>query len=104
MLGDAVKIELVSVALPGDFGQDVFIVVVPHRPAQFIVVHVRLIFPFPPLFRQLVRVHNLELTVRTLPLKLKKNRCYEAALATKPTWIQLTFLVSNNNSSRNCHS
>lgn len=66
-LGDPVEVELVGVALPMDFGHDVFVIVVAEGAAEFIVVHVGFAFPLPPAPGHLVGVRHLEFPVGALP-------------------------------------
>lgn len=66
-LGDAVEVKLVGVALPVDFGHDVFVIVVTEGTAEFIVVHVGFAFPFPPTPGNLIRVRHLEFPIGAFP-------------------------------------
>lgn len=66
-LGDPVEVKLVGVALPVDFGHDVFVIVVTEGAAEFIVVHIGFAFPFSPAPGNLIGVRHLELPVGALP-------------------------------------
>lgn len=66
-LGDPVEVKLVGVALPVDFGHDVFIIVVTEGPAEFIIVHVGFAFPFSPAPGHLIWICHLELPVGAFP-------------------------------------
>lgn len=66
-LGNPMEVKLVGVALPVDFGHDVFVIVVAERPAEFIIVHIGLAFPLSPAPGNLIRVGHLELPVGAFP-------------------------------------
>lgn len=66
-LGDAVEVKLVGVALPVDFGHDVFVIVVTEGTAEFVIVHVGFAFPFSPAPGHLIRIRHLELPVGAFP-------------------------------------
>lgn len=66
-LGEALEVELVGVALAVHLLHDVLVIIVPERPAELVVVHVRLALALAPLARHLVRVEQLELAVSALP-------------------------------------
>lgn len=61
------KIELVCVTFTVYLRHDVFVVVVTQGATQLVVIHVRLALSFAPTAGDLIRVNQLELSVRTLP-------------------------------------
>lgn len=62
------KVKLVRVSFAVHFGHYVLVVVVAERSAELVVVHVRLALALAPLASNLVRVDELELAVRALPV------------------------------------
>ena len=66
-LSQTSKVKFVSISLAVHFRHDVFIVVVSKRSAELVVVHVWLGLPLAPSPSNLIRVHQFELAVRSLP-------------------------------------
>lgn len=82
-----VEVEFVGVSFAVHFGHDVFVVVVsedkkkkdcrgqkvdktevlPQRPGQFVVIHVRLRFPLAPASGDLIRIGELEFAIGAFP-------------------------------------
>lgn len=61
------KIELVSISLPVNFGHYVFVVVVAQSATQFVVVHIRFALSLSPTPCHLVWVNQFEFAVGSLP-------------------------------------
>lgn len=61
------EVELVGVALPVDFGHDIFVIVVTEGTAEFIVVHIGFAFPFSPAPGDLIRIRHLEFPIGAFP-------------------------------------
>lgn len=61
------EVKLVGVALPVDFGHDIFVIVVAEGTAEFIVVHIGFAFPFSPAPGNLIRIGHLELPIGAFP-------------------------------------
>lgn len=59
--------EAIHVPLPGNFVDDVFVVVITEAPTQFLVVHLWLVLPGSPTSRHLFWVYQLEFPLTAGP-------------------------------------
>lgn len=66
-LGDPMEVKLVGIALPVDFGHDIFVIVVTQGTTEFIIVHVGFAFPFSPTPGNLIGISHLELAIGAFP-------------------------------------
>ena len=51
-----------------NLGHDVLVIVIPQCSAQFVIVHIGLVFPFPPTPCHFIGVHHFEFTICAFPL------------------------------------
>ena len=90
------EVELVRVPLSVHLRHDVLVVVVAQRAAQFVVVHVRLVFSLAPPSGHLVGVDHLELSVRPLPLDAVRVDAVREQLQQELPQLDLTAACKHN--------
>lgn len=66
-LSQSLEVEFVGVSLAVDLGHDVFVVVVPQSPAEFVVVHVGLVLALAPFSGHFIGIHEFKFAIGALP-------------------------------------
>lgn len=61
------EVKLVGIALPVNFGHDIFVIVVTEGAAEFIIVHIGLAFPLSPAPGDLIGIGHLEFPIGAFP-------------------------------------
>lgn len=77
------KIKLIRVPFTVHLLHDVLIIIIPERPAQFVIIHIGLALPFAPASCHLIRINQFKFAISSLPEDASRVACVGEQLQQK---------------------